>query len=68
MVSNSKQGEIIMQIELSLDELKKIRYALSYTAEPENEALYGRVVEAVSELEELESLDLNECEGGACKL
>jgi len=57
-----------MQVELTTEELSMICKALDYTCEEKCELLCLRLTQVLQEAEELESLDFDDCAGGACKL
>lgn len=58
-----------MQIELSKQDIDAIIDRMSDVELSDHESeLYDRLCAAAEELEELESLDLEDCAGGACKL
>ena len=57
--------------DLTLDELRMLESMITDTSDlfkPGEGALFMRIVKAIGEREELESMDFNDCEGGACKL
>ena len=62
-----------MQIELSLEEIKRINnwfqmHEMMGHRQRGDEDLNNRLLRIRAEAEELESMDLSDCAGGACKL
>ena len=55
-----------MQVELDIDELNEVLQALDEHSE--DYVLIERLAGILREAQELESLDFDDCAGGACKL
>ena len=56
-----------MQIELSLDDLRDLNAACVDSPDIDDD-LMERLKTALAQAEEMDDMDFNECEGGACKL